>query len=498
MSSLRLTNSLTSRTEAFEPLEAGKATIYCCGVTVYDLCHLGHARSYINWDVLRRYLIWRGYDVTYVQNYTDIDDKILNRAAEEGSTMQAVSERNIEAFEVDMGRLNILPADRMPRATCCIEGIQTLIAELEAKGAAYSSDGDVYFDISKAKDYGKLSGRDPNDQQQGASGRTADGEESRKKHPFDFALWKGSKAGEPSWDSPWGPGRPGWHIECSAMVRQELGLTIDIHLGGGDLVFPHHENEIAQSETANDAPLAKLWMHNGMVNVGGTKMSKSLGNFTTIRALLESGLSPMALRLFVLQAHYRKPLDFTAEALEAATTGWKGLNAALKLGETHAAALGWGDQTALSMDAMRAGLSANGPFDDLEQRFIAAMDDDLNSSGALAVLFELARPLRGLANRLDRGDQPDQPANELSEQHTRWTVLRELAAVLGLRRETDDSKPSDNRSVDAQAVEQAITDRKAAKQAKNYQEADRIRKTLSEKGIELIDKPGGLTDWRMI
>lgn len=498
MSSLRLTNSLTSRTEAFEPLEAGKATIYCCGVTVYDLCHLGHARSYINWDVLRRYLIWRGYDVTYVQNYTDIDDKILNRAAEEGSTMEAVSERNIEAFELDMGRLNILPADRMPRATCCIEGIQTLIGELEAKGAAYSSDGDVYFDISKAKDYGKLSGRDPNDQQQGASGRTADGEESRKKHPFDFALWKGSKAGEPSWDSPWGPGRPGWHIECSAMVRQELGLTIDIHLGGGDLVFPHHENEIAQSETANGAPLARLWMHNGMVNVGGTKMSKSLGNFTTIRALLESGLSPMALRLFVLQAHYRKPLDFTAEALEAATTGWKGLNAALKLGETHSAALGWGDQTALSVDAVRAGLSANGPFEDLEQRFIAAMDDDLNSSGALAVLFDLARPLRGLANRLDRGDQPDQPANELSEQHTRWLVLRELAAVLGLRSETDDSKPSDDGAVDAQAIEQAIADRKAAKQEKNYQEADRIRKALSDQGIELIDKPGGLTDWRIL
>ena len=498
MSSLRLTNSLTSRTEAFEPLEAGKATIYCCGVTVYDLCHLGHARSYINWDVLRRYLIWRGYDVTYVQNYTDIDDKILNRAAEEGSTMEAVSERNIEAFELDMGRLNILPADRMPRATGCIEGIQTLIAELEAKGAAYSSDGDVYFDISKAKDYGKLSGRDPKDQQQGASGRTADGEESRKKHPFDFALWKGSKAGEPSWDSPWGPGRPGWHIECSAMVRQELGLTIDIHLGGGDLVFPHHENEIAQSETANDAPLARLWMHNGMVNVGGTKMSKSLGNFTTIRALLESGLSPMALRLFVLQAHYRKPLDFTAEALEAATTGWNGLNAALKLGETHAAALGWGDQTALSVEAVSARQRATGPFEDLKQRFIAAMDDDLNSSGALAVLFDLARPLRGLANRLDRGDQPDQPANELSEQHTRWLVLRELAAVLGLRSETNDSKPSADGSVDAQAVEQAIADRKAAKEAKNYQEADRIRKALSDQGIELIDKPGGLTDWRML
>ena len=498
MSSLRFTNSLTSRTEAFEPLEPGKATIYCCGVTVYDLCHLGHARSYINWDVLRRYLIWRGYDVTYIQNYTDIDDKILNRAAEEGSSMQAVSERNIEAFEIDMGRLNILPADRMPRATCCIEGIQTLIAELEAKGAAYSSDGDVYFDISKAKDYGKLSGRDPNEQQQGASGRTADGEGSRKKHPFDFALWKGSKSGEPSWDSPWGPGRPGWHIECSAMVRQELGLTIDIHLGGGDLVFPHHENEIAQSETANGAPLARLWMHNGMVNVGGTKMSKSLGNFTTIRALLESGLSAMALRLFVLQAHYRKPLDFTAEALEAATTGWKGLNAALKLGETHASALGWGQQTALSAEAVKAGVSSSGPFEDLEQRFIAAMDDDLNSSGALAVLFELARPLRGLANRLDRGDQPEQPADELNQLQSRWMLLRELAAVLGLHRETDESQPSDNSGIDAQAIEQAIANRKAAKEAKNYQEADRIRKSLSDQGIELIDKPGGLTDWRLV
>ena len=319
---LRFTNSLTSRTEAFAPLESGKATIYCCGVTVYDLCHLGHARSYINWDVLRRYLIWRGYDVTFVQNYTDIDDKILKRAAEEGSSMQEVSERNIEAFEVDMGRRNILPADRMPRATRCIDGIQQLIRELEAKGAAYSADGDVYFAVAKANNYGKLSGRDPNEQQQGASGRTGEGEESRKRHPFDFALWKGAKEGEPSWESPWGAGRPGWHIECSAMVRQELGLTIDIHLGGGDLVFPHHENEIAQAETANGAPLAAVWMHNGMVNVGGTKMSKSLGNFTTIRALLDSGVSPMTLRLFVLQAHYRKPLDFTAEALDAAASGF--------------------------------------------------------------------------------------------------------------------------------------------------------------------------------
>ncbi len=498
MSSLRFTNSLTSRMETFEPLEPGKATIYCCGVTVYDLCHLGHARSYINWDVLRRYLIWRGYDVTYIQNYTDIDDKILNRAAEEGSSMQEVSERNIKAFEIDMGLLNILPADRMPRATCCIDGIQMLIGELEAKGAAYSSDGDVYFDVSKAKDYGKLSGRDLNEQQQGASGRTADGEESRKRHPFDFALWKGSKAGEPSWNSPWGPGRPGWHIECSAMVRQELGLTIDIHLGGGDLVFPHHENEIAQSETANGAPLARLWMHNGMVNVGGTKMSKSLGNFTTIRALLETGLSAMALRLFVLQAHYRKPLDFTPEALESATTGWNGLNAALNLGDKHSAILGWRVVTPLDIEAMKPAPPAKGAMESFHQRFIASMDDDLNTSGALAVLFDLARPLRGLANRLDRGDQPELPANEKAQLEERWTLLRELAAVLGLRSECTTPEPAGQDVVDAVTIEKAIADRKEAKQAKNYPEADRIRKTLSAQGIELIDKPGGLTDWRRV
>ncbi|MBM5798481.1 MAG: class I tRNA ligase family protein, partial [Cyanobacteria bacterium K_Offshore_0m_m2_072] len=214
---LRFTNTLTRRVEPFEPLTPGQVGIYCCGVTVYDLCHLGHARSYINWDVLRRYLIWRGYAVTFVQNFTDIDDKILNRAAAEGSSMEAVSERNIEAFFADMDALNILRADRMPRATRCLDGIRALIGELEAKGAAYRADGDVYFAVMKQPDYGKLSGRDLAEQQHGASGRTATAEEARKQHPFDFALWKGAKPGEPSFDSPWGPGRPGWHIECSAM-----------------------------------------------------------------------------------------------------------------------------------------------------------------------------------------------------------------------------------------------------------------------------------------
>ena len=329
---LRLTNTLTRSTDPFIPLEPGKASIYCCGVTVYDLCHLGHARSYINWDVLRRYLIWKGLDVTYVQNFTDIDDKILKRAAEEHSSMDEVSERNIEAFFQDMDALGILRADRMPRATESLDGIRELIGELESKEVAYAADGDVYFSVQSHPGYGQLSGRDLSEQQDNAAGRVADAEEARKRHPFDFALWKSAKPGEPSYPSPWGEGRPGWHIECSAMVRKELGDTIDIHLGGSDLVFPHHENEIAQSEAATGKQLARTWMHNGMVNVGGQKMSKSLGNFTTIRALLASGVTPMTLRLFVLQAHYRKPLDFTAEALEAAATGWKGLNAAIGLG----------------------------------------------------------------------------------------------------------------------------------------------------------------------
>ena len=492
---LRFTNTLTRRTEPFQPLKDGQVSIYCCGVTVYDLCHLGHARSYINWDVLRRYLIWRGYAVTFVQNFTDIDDKILKRAAEENSSMDAVSERNIDAFHTDMDALGILRPDRMPRATRCLDGIRALISELEAKGAAYSADGDVYFAVMKHAGYGKLSGRDLSEQQTNADGRVADAEEARKQHPFDFALWKSAKPGETSFPSPWGAGRPGWHIECSAMVREELGDTIDIHLGGADLVFPHHENEIAQSEAATGTDLARVWLHNGMVNVGGEKMSKSLGNFTTIRALLESGISAMTLRLFVLQAHYRKPLDFTAEALDAATTGWKGLNAALGLGLVHAQALSWPAAERLNVTAQHPGASVTADLAALQRRFIDAMDDDLNSSGALAVLFDLARPLRGLANRLDRGDQPEQTAAELDVLHQRWTLLRELAAVIGLREEQQHQEAAGDDAADA-AIDAAIAARKAAKASKNFAEADRIRDELTAQGIELIDKPGGITEWR--
>ena len=488
---LKLTNTLSRRVEEFHPLEPGKVSIYCCGVTVYDLCHLGHARSYIAWDVLRRYLIWSGYAVTFVQNYTDIDDKILGRAAAEGSSMEAVSERNIEAFVADMARLNILPADRMPRATGSLEAIRALIGELEAKGAAYSADGDVYFAVMKHAGYGKLSGRDLEQQQDNAAGRVATEEEARKQHPFDFALWKGAKPGEPSFPSPWGAGRPGWHIECSAMVREELGDTIDIHLGGADLVFPHHENEIAQSEAATGKELAHYWLHNGMVNVGGEKMSKSLGNFTTIRALLDSGVSPMTLRLFVLQAHYRKPLDFTAEALEAAATGWKGLNAALGL-----AAVGSNPQPISPAQAARdaAGLSAE--LAAARGRFVAAMDDDLNTSAALAVLFDLARPLRGLANRQERGDQAAAQEAEGPELRARATLLQDLAAVLGLRPEPLAPAPEGAADGPHNAeIEALIAQRQAAKASRDFATADQIRDQLKAQGIELIDRPGGVTEW---
>ena len=489
---LRLTNTLSRRIEPFEPLVPGQVSIYCCGVTVYDLCHLGHARSYIAWDVLRRYLLWSGYAVTFVQNYTDIDDKILNRAAEEGSSMQIVSERNIEAFVADMARLNILPPDRMPRATQSLDAIRTLITELEAKGAAYSADGDVYFAVMKHAGYGKLSGRDLAEQQDNAAGRVATAEEARKQHPFDFALWKGTKAGEPSWESPWGPGRPGWHIECSAMVREELGDTIDIHLGGSDLIFPHHENEIAQSEAATGHQLARYWLHNGMVNVGGQKMSKSLGNFTTIRALLDSGVSPMTLRLFTLQAHYRKPLDFSAPALEAAATGWKGLNAALGL--------------AASAKAAPASDAADLPSDlaEARQRFAAAMDDDLNTSAALAVLFELAKPLRALANRIERGDGAAAAAATSPALAAQGQLLLELAGVLGLQHERAAEGPaagpgsgsgSGAASPSDAEIDAQITARQAAKAARNFTEADRIRDGLKTQGIELIDRPGGVTEW---
>ena len=489
---LTLYNTLTRRKEPFEPLEAGKVKMYYCGVTVYDHCHVGHARACIIWDVVRRYLAWRGYEVRYVQNFTDIDDKILNRARAEGSSMAAVSERFIQAYFEDMARLNVMEADEYPRATHTLDGIKRLVHELEQKGYAYPANGDVYYAVHSFAGYGKLSGRKLEDMQAGASGRVdaADLDAPKKRDPADFALWKAAKPGEPAWESPWGSGRPGWHIECSAMVRDRLGDTIDIHAGGNDLIFPHHENEIAQSEAATGHPLSHYWMHNGMVTVNGEKMSKSLGNFTTIRDLLDrDGANPMAVRLFILQATYRRPLDFTTEAIASAHKSWDTMRDGLLFGYKHGQQLGYSDVDDSSFgnpEYMRM------PEDsEAVRRFRESMDDDINTPGALTVLFELAKDLQKESNRLTHDGKTLADPQTLRSQ---WQTLVVLAQILGLAATPDVGA---QRAAPPQEAEIAalIQQRAVAKQAKNWAEGDRIRDQLKAKGISLIDKPGGITDW---
>lgn len=476
---LTVHNSLNRHREPFMPQIPGQVLMYCCGITVYDYCHLGHARTCLQWDVVRRYLQWQGFGVRYVQNFTDIDDKILNRAMKEGTSMEAVSERFIAAYFEDMDRLGVGRADVYPRATHSLDGIQRLIHQLESQGFAYASGGDVYYPVRKFADYGKLSGRKLEDLQAGASGRVGDEEEAKKEakkqDPFDFALWKGAKPGEPAWDSPWGAGRPGWHIECSAMVQDHLATTIDLHVGGSDLIFPHHENEIAQSEAATGQPLARYWMHNGMVKVGGEKMSKSLGNFITIRELLDRH-DPMAVRLFVLQAHYSKPLDFTDEALQAAAAGWQTLQEGLTLGST------WGDRLGF-------GTGVDTREHPLRQRFVELVDEDFNFAGGLAVLFELAKELRKVGNILRHGGDWSGDAAALQGD---WQVLTELATVLGFVWETPETPAV---GLTDGEIEDFIVQRQAARQAKNYAEGDRIRDLLKDQGIILVDQPGGVTRW---
>ncbi|XGB43986.1 MAG: cysteine--tRNA ligase [Nodosilinea sp. LVE1205-7] len=482
-----LYNTLTRQKEPLETLEPGKVKIYCCGVTVYDYCHLGHARCYIVWDTVRRYLQWRGYDVYYVQNFTDIDDKILNRARTENSSMETVADRYTQAYFEDMAQLNILEADAYTYATQTLDGIQRLIAELEQKGYAYPVNGDVYYAVRKFADYGKLSGRRLEDLQAGASGRV-NPTETLKHDPFDFALWKAAKPGEPSWVSPWGPGRPGWHIECSAMIREQLADTIDIHMGGSDLIFPHHENEIAQSEAATGKPLARYWMHNGMVNVGGEKMSKSVGNFTTLRQLFASHpeLDPMALRLFLLQGQYRKPVDFTAVALSAAQNSWHTLREGLDFGPQFGLGLGWSPQDLATKTFVLD--QETSPI----QSFQAAMDDDFNTAGGLAVLFDLAKELRRAGNLITHAGTADTDSKTLKNQ---WQTLVTLAQVLGLQAVPQhQSEPPSGLS--AAAIEELLAQRQRARAAKDFAASDRIRDQLQAEGIALIDKPGGVTEWR--
>lgn len=476
---LTLYNTLTRRKEPFEPLATGKVQMYCCGITAYDYCHLGHARTCIVWDTARRYLQWRGYEVRYVQNFTDIDDKILNRARNEGSSMEEVAERFINAYFEDMARLNVKEADAYPRATHTLDGIKKLIYELEQKKYAYPSAGDVYYAVRQFSDYGRLSGRNLDDLQAGASGRVDAQEASIKRDPFDFALWKSAQPGEPQWESPWGAGRPGWHIECSAMIREKLGETIDIHAGGSDLIFPHHENEIAQSEAATGKPLARYWLHTGMVKVEGEKMSKSLGNFVTIRDLLDRPVDPMAVRVFVLMAHYRKPLDFSDDAIESATNGWNTLKDGLLFGHQYGEKLGWT-------------LNRVSPLQEaVVERFYEAVDDDLNFAGGLPVLFELAKNLQREGHILVHEGKTETSAEELEQQ---WHTLVTLADVFGLEALPQEETPPVDGLSDAQ-IQEFIQQRTDARKAKNFAEGDRIRNELQAKGVTLIDKPGGVTIW---
>ncbi|MCW6048761.1 cysteine--tRNA ligase [Lyngbya sp. CCAP 1446/10] len=523
---LTLYNSLTRRESPFEPLEPSKVRMYCCGVTVYDYCHVGHARAYIVWDMVRRYLMWRGYDVRYVQNFTDIDDKILNRARETNSTMEAVAERFIKAYLADMDKLNILRADEYPRATHSMDGIKRLIHELENKGFAYANSGDVYYSVRKFDNYGKLSGRKLEEMESGASGRieTAEIEAQKKQDSSDFALWKSAKPGEPFWDSSWGKGRPGWHIECSAMVRDCLGETIDIHCGGSDLIFPHHENEIAQSEAATGKSLANYWMHNAFVTVNGRKMSKSLHNFITIRDLLEGNWSgdlesdppqpplakggsksdkskavePMAVRLFVLMAQYRSQIDFTEEAIASARNGWHTLEESLAFGDSHGSQLGWDSEKTLKLPIMES---------EAVQQFRAAMDDDFNTPNALAVLFELAKELRRESNIIVHGGKTEIPSEVLQQ---KWQNLVKLSEVLGFRKpklvplSATINIPSASFSINTFEIISGLTDeeievmiqqRKDARKAKNFAEGDRLRDELKDNGITLIDQKDGTTIW---
>ena len=447
---LRVYNTLTGEKELFVPLIPGKAGMYVCGVTVYDYCHIGHARAGVVFDIIFRYLKYAGYDVTYVRNYTDIDDKIINRANQEGTDYRTIADRYIQAFDEDMARLGLAKPTVEPKATDHIGGIIAIIEALIAKGHAYVSDGDVYYAVETFPDYLKLSGRNLEDMQAGARVEVGD----KKRHPMDFALWKGSKPGEPWWQSPWGEGRPGWHIECSAMSMEFLGKTFDIHGGGKDLVFPHHENEIAQSEAANGCQFVRYWLHNGFVNINAEKMSKSLGNFFTIRDVLKS-FDGETVRFFMLRVHYRRPFNYSDAGLEDARTGLKRLYTALHAVPPTDVALDW-DQ----------------PF---AARFKAAMDNDFSTPEAVATLFDLATEV----NRTQ--------STELSG------LLKRLGGCLGLLQGDPQRYLQTGAVLDEAAIQVLIAQRAAAKVAKNFGEADRIRQELLAQGIALKDSPAGTT-----
>ncbi len=467
---MKIFNSMTMQKEDFIPIEEGKVRIYSCGPTVYNFIHVGNARPIIMFDVLRRYLEYRGFEVTFVQNFTDVDDKIINRANEEGVSSKDISEKYIGEYFTDCNGLGVREATIHPKATENIEQIITMVESLIQKGYAYEINGDVYYRTTKFSDYGKLSHQPLEDLQAGARIDVAE----IKENPMDFALWKTAKPGEPFWDSPWGKGRPGWHIECSAMSTRYLGKTIDIHCGGQDLTFPHHENEIAQSEAANGCKFVNYWMHNGFISIDNKKMSKSLGNFFTVREAAQA-YGYDSIRMFMLMSHYRSPLNYSGDILIQAKNALERLSTAKSNLDFFAEN---GIDGELSTDEGKFVQS----FERYRQRFCEVMDDDLNTADAVAVIFELVREINAAVNPASN------PTKSLAKACSAF--FEELSSVLGL----PISKPED--SIDTE-VEKLIEARQAARKAKNYAEADRIRDELKDKGIVLEDTPQGIK-WKRV
>ncbi len=478
MSTLRIHNSLTGRKEEFVPRVPGRVGMYVCGITVYDYCHVGHARFLVVFDVVRRYLRERGYQVTYVRNVTDIDDKIIRRAAENHEPIGALTERFVRAMHEDCAALAVEPPDFEPRATQHVAGMVELIGRLIERGLAYvATDGDVLYSVAKFPDYGRLSGKKLEDLRAGARVEV----DEAKRDPLDFVLWKCAKPGEPAWPTPWGEGRPGWHIECSAMSRALLGEHFDIHGGGMDLKFPHHENEIAQSCGATGARFVNVWMHNGFVNIDNEKMSKSLGNFFTLREVLPTLRHPEVMRAFLLASHYRAPVNFAPVQLEQAEASLTRLYTALR----GLAAVDGAAQAGAAEEPVAARVA--------REQFAAAMDDDFNTPEAMAVLQNLARELNTL-----------RASGELALAQRLAAALWQLAGILGLLRvpveewfrRTSGGAVAVAAGLGEAAIEAQIAQRLAARQARDFAAADRIRQELAAAGVILEDKPGGTTVWR--
>jgi len=476
--SLRVFNTLHRKKEVFKPLDPGKVRMYVCGPTVYDSCHIGHARSVVVFDVIARYFKAMGYKVIYVRNFTDVDDKIIDKANQLGIDSEAVAERFIEEFYDDMDALNVERATIEPKATDHITQIIQFIEKLIEGGFAYRVEGDVYFSVEKFKEYGKLSGRKLDEMEAGAR---IDINE-RKNNPFDFVLWKSAKLGEPQWESPWGMGRPGWHIECSVMSSEYLGETFDIHGGGKDLCFPHHENEIAQSESISGEPFVKYWIHNGFVNINQEKMSKSLGNFLMIKDILKT-YHPEVVRLFLLSNHYRSPIDFTEKAMDEARRGLDKMYGLL-----------------LRVDKTM-GLESNQDIEpgDCWQQFCEAMDDDFNSARGIGTIFDTVRTVNRLL------DQHENNGSEQIKQTIQYALadIRRTGTILGILLEKPavyfDKKQTqvlEQKSVDPTMIAKMVEERNAARKAKNWKKADQIRNQLADMDVILEDRAEG-TVWKI-